>query len=238
MKNWIIHVGFCLLSCFAFAQERGVEKKEKSIVLDSLYREDQFYMGFTVNLLLNKPEGISQSGFSGGLHLGFIRDMPINKRRNLAIGAGIGYSFNSYNQNLGISNEDEDTEGTLFLDLSDVDYERNRFTTHLVEAPIEFRWRTSVPETHKFYRIYAGLKMGYLFSFISNYINDSGIQIKERDVTGLNRVRTGLTFTFGWNTFNFHFYYSLNPLFGEDAVLEQETVGLNVIKLGLMFYIL
>ena len=71
-------------------------------VIDSLYREDQFYIGLTFHLLHDLPEEVTQKGFSGGLHLGFIRDFPLNKRRNIAIGVGAGWSINTYGQELFI----------------------------------------------------------------------------------------------------------------------------------------
>ena len=77
-----------------YSQEEG----EK--IVDSLYREDQFYAGVTYNLLGKMPSGVSQNGFSSGFHLGFIRDMPINEKRNIAFGLGVGYSTNSFNQNI------------------------------------------------------------------------------------------------------------------------------------------
>lgn len=231
---------FVFVVCYSFVfLSSGQETEQDSnhkVVVDSLYREDQFYVGVTFNLLLNKPTDVSQSGFSGGLHLGFIRDMPINKRRNVAIGLGIGYSLNVYNQNLFIG-EQENTEQSIFSSLEDINYNTNRFTTHLVEAPFEFRWRTSTPETHKFYRIYTGVRMGYLYSFNSNF-KQPGNEVRQTKLDELNRWRVGATFTFGWNTFNFHFYYSLNTLFNSDAVIQGESVGLNTAKIGLMFYIL
>ncbi|MHA7055921.1 porin family protein [Aquimarina sp. M1] len=226
------------IACIVFGQEAVTDslnlKKEKE--LDSRYREDQFYVGFTFNLLWNTPSDIDQSGFSGGFHLGYTRDMPINKRRNVAIGLGLGYSINTYGQDLFIG-EDENTGQSIFSSLEGVDFDRNRFTTHLVEAPLEFRWRTSVPDTHKFWRIYTGLRMGYLYYFNSNF-EQTGNQVGQTKIDELNRWRFGATFTFGWNTFNFHFYYSLNSLFDNNAVIGNEEVGLNVAKIGLMFYIL
>ena len=38
-------------------------------VIDSLYREDQFYIGLTYNLLQKRPKGVSQNSFSSGLSL-------------------------------------------------------------------------------------------------------------------------------------------------------------------------
>lgn len=205
-------------------------------ILDSLYREDQFYIGVTFNLLFNKPNGISQSGFSGGLHLGVTRDMPINKKRNIAIGLGLGYSINRYKQNLFIG-EEIGTEETIFSNLEGEDFTANRFVTHLIEAPLEFRWRTSTAASHKFYRIYTGLRLGYLHYFNSKF-QQAGNEVRQTKVDELDKIRYGATFTFGWNTFNFHFYYSLNPLFNDGATIGEETVDLNTVKIGLMFYIL
>ncbi|KAA1247547.1 PorT family protein [Aquimarina sp. RZ0] len=225
-----------MYASLGYGQDSIPVNQEVSKELDYRYREDQFYVGFTFNLLWNTPQEVNQSGFSGGFHLGYTRDMPINKRRNLAVGLGLGYSINTYGQDLFIG-EEETTEQSIFDDLNGVVFDKNRFTTHLVESPLEFRWRTSVPDTHKFWRIYTGLRVGYLYYFNSNF-EQPGNRVRQTEIDELNRWRVGATFTFGWNTFNFHFYYSLNPLFNSDALIDDETVGLNVAKIGLMFYIL
>lgn len=205
-------------------------------VIDSLYREDQFYIGLTFHLLHDLPEEVTQKGFSGGLHLGFIRDFPLNKRRNIAIGVGAGWSINTYGQELFIG---EDLNGqTIFRDLNalEIEYDTNRFSTQLVELPLEFRWRTSVPESYRFWRIYTGLKLGYIYHFKSNF-RQEGNQVVQTDVPELERFRLGTTFTFGYNTFNFHVYYNLNPFF-KDAQLNNTEFGVHTFKVGLMFYLL
>ncbi|HSJ12626.1 MAG TPA: porin family protein [Gillisia sp.] len=205
-------------------------------VIDSLYREDQFYIGLTFHLLHDLPQEVTQKGFSGGLHLGFIRDFPLNKRRNIAIGVGAGWSINTYGQELFIG---EDLNGqTIFRDLNalEIEYDTNRFSTQLVELPLEFRWRTSVPESYRFWRIYTGLKLGYIYHFKSNF-RQEGNQVVQTDVPELERFRLGTTFTFGYNTFNFHVYYNLNPFF-KDAQLNNTEFGIHTFKVGLMFYLL
>ena len=85
----------------------GQENQKSEIIsetkIDSLYREDQFFIGVTYNLLNKTPIGFSNDKFAAGLTAGFLRDMPINARRNLAIAPGLGLTFNNYNQNIGIS---------------------------------------------------------------------------------------------------------------------------------------
>ncbi|MGY5850749.1 porin family protein [Salegentibacter sp. F14] len=204
-------------------------------VIDSLYREDQFYIGLTFNLIDQKPSTISQSSFSGGLHLGFIRDFPINKERDISLGAGLGWSLNSFGHNLFIGQTGNGESIFRSLDRN-FDYDTNRFTTQLIEAPIEFRWRTSSAESYKFWRVYTGLKFGYIYKFKSNFVQP-GNQVVQYDLPELNRFRLGANLTFGYNTFNFHFYYSLNPLFS-DAKVDNSEIGMHLVRIGLMFYIL
>ena len=89
MNKNVLFIFLLLITSSCFSQE---EKVVDSTKIDTRYREDQFYVSVTYNLLNNKPSGMSQSGFSSGFHLGFIRDMPINDKRNLAIGIGLGLS--------------------------------------------------------------------------------------------------------------------------------------------------
>jgi len=240
--NKLLKIFICLFVVFSLplsaqTEEERLQSIPDSVpsVIDSLYREDQFYVGLTFNLISNKPDAISQSGFSGGIHAGFARDFPLNKRRNIAIAVGLGWSLNSYSQNLFIG-EDESGE-SIFRELTnDIDYSTNSFSTQLIEAPLEFRWRTSTAETYKFWRIYTGLKFGYIYRFKSNF-EQPGNQVIQTEVPELDRFRMGATFTFGFNTFNFHLYYSLNSLF-PDAQLDGETIDVSVFRAGLMFYIL
>lgn len=209
-----------------------------SFTVDSLYREDQFYFGFTYNLLKGQPDNITGRQFSGGFHGGFIRDFPFNHRRNLALGVGLGWSINTYGQHLFIG-EETGSEKTIFriLDPTDVDYDKNRFATQSVDLPVEFRWRTSTAESYKFWRIYAGLRPAYVYYFKSNF-EQSENKVRQTKVPEFNRFRLGATFTFGYNTFNFHFYYSLNSFFNQDAVINGEQIELRTFQVGLMFYLL
>jgi len=221
------------MSLPSLAQDRNGPVTE---VIDSLYREDQFYIGLTFHLLRDLPESVSQSGFSGGLHLGFIRDFPLNKRRNIGLGAGLGWSVNSFGQELFIG--EDSNNNTVFRNLNSegIDYKSNRFTTQLIEVPIEFRWRTSTPDSHKFWRVYTGLRLGYIYNFQSTF-KQLGNQVIQTDVPELDRFRIGTTLSFGYNTFNLHVYYSLNPFF-KDAKLGNSDIGITTFKVGLMFYIL
>ncbi|WP_010522101.1 porin family protein [Aquimarina agarivorans] len=225
-----------LISIIAFGQQ------EQSLVfpeVDSLYREDQVYLGITFNVIGDRPETISQSGFSGGLHLGVIRDIPFNKKRSFGLGLGLGYSVNTYNHTLVVIPDNATVNQTTFVAATDENSTgRSQFITHLVELPLELRWRTSTPSTYKFWRIYAGMRFGYMHFFSAKFKDNNGVEFKERKPDGLDRLRLGATLSFGWNTFNFHLYYSLNSFFDKSVQIEDQQGGFSVVKLGLMFYIL
>jgi hypothetical protein len=235
--SWVVILFLAVQS--AVAQDPDVSRYENAIpdVIDSLYREDQFYIGLSFNLINNEPQDFSQNGFSGGLHLGFIRDMPINARRNVAIGVGVGWSINTYNSNLLIG---ENPDGSSFfevLDESEIDFDANRFNTNLVEVPIQFRWRTSTATTFNFWRIYSGIKLGYIYQFKSTFKQD-GQSFNQTDVPELNKFRYAATLAIGNGSFNAFVQYNLNPLFDDSAVFDGQEVGLQPIKFGIEFYLL
>jgi hypothetical protein len=203
--------------------------------LDSNYLEDQFYVGLTYNFMVKKPQGITQRSLSYGLMGGFIKDIPLNRRRNVAVGIGLGYAVNSYYTNLRVEETDAGLSYTI-LD-SSTPFRRNKLETHLIEMPLEFRWRNSTASSYKFWRIYTGLKLGYIVGsrskFVADTFKDSFYNTETRN------FRYGLMFNFGYNTFNIHAYYALNHLF-EDGTLTQDgqNVDFTPLRIGLIFYIL
>lgn len=229
----------CLFYILVFLPLFGTAQEGNPIpqVIDSLYREDQVYIGITYNIVTGQPAGIRSSQFSGGFHAGVIRDLPLNERRNIALGLGLGWSVDTYGQNLFVGQE-IDSEDTRFqiLDRNRIDFDANRFTTQSVDFPIQFRWRTSTPENYKFWRVYTGLRPSYVYYFQSKFEQDGNIY-RESDIPEFERLRLGATFTFGYNTFNFNFYYSLNSFF-KDAAVDGESLELRTFQVGLMFYLL
>jgi hypothetical protein len=214
-----------------FAQQEEIDFD----AVDSLYREDQFYFNITYNALQKRPDGITQNKLSPGIAFGFLRDMPINKKRTFAIAAGLGYSLSVYNQNLRIT----EAGGTYTYQIPDEDtsFSKNKLSLHTVDLPIEFRWRDSTPESHIFWRVYTGLKLSYVFydRYKSEGSAGSVVMSNNKD---LNQFHYGIYLAAGWNTWNFYAYYGLNPLFKSSAKIETQSIDMNTANFGLMFYIL
>lgn len=231
-QKWL----FCLLFLLCPVL-KAQETNKIPMVIDSLYREDQIYFSFTYNIVTGSPSEIRSSQFSGGFHAGFIRDFPLNERRNVALGVGLGWSIDTYGQNLFVG-KTLNGEALRFavLDRSRIDFDVNRFSTHSIDLPLQFRWRTSTPETYKFWRIYTGIRPAYIYYFQSKF-EQAGETYKESDIPELEKLRLGATFTFGYNTFNFSFYYSINSFF-KDAMVNEEELDLRTFQVGLTFYLL
>lgn len=201
---------------------------------DSLYREDQIYIGVTYNFLVNKPSGLINRGFSGGIQGGILRDLPINKRRNVAIAVGLGLAYDQFGHNLFVGGDD--AGNTIFRILDEnVRYDRNRFNLATVEIPVEFRWRTSTPTDYRFWRVYAGLRAGYSYWHQASF-RQFGNELVRSRISEFDPWRFEGTLTVGYSTFNFYASYAFNPFFkgGNDNL----NTDFNAVKVGLMFYIL
>jgi hypothetical protein len=224
-----------LLSFFnLYAQEEIKATKSPMIAIDSLYREDQFYFSFTLNNLKNKPADLSQNKFSTGFSAGFLRDMPVNKKRNVAIASGLGFTYNNYIQNLDIEESGQTYSYALFA--SSADYSKNRFSQLFVDVPIELRLRTSTYESYKFWRLYTGVKFSYLIydRYISKDANGTTVITNNKD---FDKLQYGIYAATGYNTFNIYAYYGLNALF-KSAKVNGEQIDMRAFNVGIIFYIL
>lgn len=203
--------------------------------VDSRYLEDQFYVGLTYNFLMHLPDGVDQRNLSYGLQAGFIKDIPLNWERTLGLGVGVGYGINSYYTNLRAVKNGSQLD--YFLLDSDTRYKRNKVETHVLEVPFQLRWRNSTPEEYKFWRIYAGMRFGYVFANQSKYVSSTErSSFRNGDV---REFQYGVALDFGYNTFNIHVYYALRSLFEENTTLfSGETIQMQPLRIGLIFYIL
>jgi hypothetical protein len=225
---------FLILLPLSICSAQEQDKTPK--VVDSLYREDQIYASLTYNALANLNPNVTVNGFSAGFHLGVIRDMPINKRRNMALGLGLGISSNTYNQNILISELAGGGYSYEFFDPG-INVTQNRFSTYAIDVPLELRWRTSTPTVNTFWRVYPGFKLSYLFYNTTKTRTDAG-NSNLSNVADFNTLQYALTLSVGYGDWNFQFYYALNPIFNDNAVLNGQALDISAMRIGIIFYIL
>ena len=202
-----------------------VKAQSDSTFVDDKYLEDQIYLNLTYISLLNTPPPISQSGFSFGLGGGFIKDLPVNSRRNVAFGVGLGYGFNNYYFNVRFENEDPNEDKTTL---------NSKIMLHVVELPLEFRVRTSTATRYKFWRFYPGFKMSYVFAENLSLGKDADFEVE--GVAQYNDFLYGLTFSAGYNKWNIHLYYGLNDLI-TNAEENDYEFAITDFRIGLVFYV-
>lgn len=234
-KKGLLLLVFLFSFVTALAQEIQSSEVVSEIKVDSLYREDQFFIGLTYNLLKNTPVGFSNDKFSTGLSAGFLRDIPLNPKRNIAIAPGLGVTFNNYSQNIGITSANGAPVYTVLTDPAS--YSSNKFSQLFVDIPLEFRWRGSTFENHTFFRIHAGLKLSYLLLDRSVFRSDSGDVVLTNN-PDFNRLQYGFFAAAGYGGVNLYIQYGLNPLFKNAQTTTAEKLDAKSLNIGLIFYIL
>jgi len=211
---------------FVFYIGIGFSQQETQPVVDSLFREDQFYVSVSYNVLQKRPEYFNQYSFSTGLSAGLLRDFPISKNRKWSIAPGIGYSFNDLKQTIDLSSISTDPNSQLVT---------SKILLHYIDLPLEIRWRNATPESHKFWRIYGGFVASYLVNGSLQYDGDLGSETGTINNI-LNKLQYASYLTFGFNTWNAYIHYGLTPFF--DTSKTATVNNMTSLKIGLMFYIL
>ncbi|RPD95830.1 PorT family protein [Aureibaculum marinum] len=222
---------FFFMSCGITSAQTSNSLSYDSIK-DNNYLEDQIYVGLSYILMDKMPDSISSNGFSNSLTLGFIKDIPLNNRRNIAFGVGLGYGRHTYYQNLKITKINDVIQFGVAND-----FKSNKFSMHAIEVPIELRWRTSTVDRYKFYRIYFGGKISYAFATNAKFKGDDNT-IKINGIDKLNKLQYGLTLSMGYGTFNLNAYYGLSDLFSNSSYLNSKPLNIKDFRVGLIFYIL
>lgn len=199
---------------------------QDSLLVGRKYLEDQVYIVVANNVLLYKPEQVAQNGLSSGLHLGFIKDMPINKKGTLAIGLGLGYGYDKYQQNIRISEENFSYIDETFI--------KNKLELHKIELPFELRYRNSTDTEFKFWRMYAGFKAAYVVHSRTVFEN-----IETRTVvnTGnyVNQWQYGPQMSIGYNAWNIYLYWMTSSLFDQTPISELNPM--QTLQFGVQLYV-
>ena len=193
------------------------------------YREDQIYLSLYYNSLGDNLNNFKENKFSTSINFGFIRDIPLSKSGNFAVGLGLGIGINTFNNNLKLSN----SNSYILLNNREIP-QKNVFNFSEFQVPFEIRWRNSSIDNYKFWRIYAGLKYSRLFSSSYSFENEQE-SYKLVDIP-VNLDQLGFTLNIGFNTWNIGLYKSMNSLFNKK--IQSLPRDLEQFKLGLIFYIL
>ena len=220
------------LSLFLFlCLVQSVSAQKDSLQLGDRYSDDQLYASISYVQFYNQPSVVSRSAFSYGISAGFIKDFALNKSGSISFAAGVGYGFDLFNHELKV----EDINGSTSFNTSE-NLSSNIFRSHNLEFPIEFRWRTSNAIKYDFWRIYGGIKFIYNLSNEFEFIENAAT-FSYKNVNAYNNLQYGLTLSAGYDEFNINIFYGLTSVFN-NATINGEVVNTDILKFGLIFYIL
>ncbi len=213
---------------FLTAQNDTISRRRN---IRSHYLEDQLFFNISYIALRNLYPGINQQGFSHSVSFGFIRDIPVNLRRNIGFGIGLGYERNVYFQNLRIW-KDEHTGNIQYRILDRNDFISNSFVIKKIIMPVEIRLRGSTADKFKFWRVYAGVTAGYTLSAFSEFENRFAA-LRYRRLNDIpSKFQFGLHLYAGYGDINGYIYYGLNDLFSPQVKINNEHVRLSDIRFG------
>ena len=191
------------------------------------YKEDQIYFGISYISLKNNIDNFKQNGFSRSFFVGFINDFSLNKKGDLALGLGLGYSNDKYISNLEYT-FDELKNSLRFKVPNEKSDFKNYIKTHSLELPFQFRWRNSTIDTYQFWRIHLGYKLKYIF-----YNKFDSIYFKKNKLNDITNFNQSINLSLGYNTWNIFIEYYMKSI-----IKINDFNQLTPIKIGLIFYIL
>ncbi len=199
----------------------------------SHYLEDQVFFNLSYINIRHLYPGVSQQGFSHAVSFGFIRDIPVNLRRNLGFGLGFGYERDVYYQNLRIG-KDEQTGRIIYEVLTPGDYINNAFVVKKLIMPVEFRYRNSTAERFRFFRIYTGFLLGYTVGAESHYETEK-LAVQYIKLTAIpSRWQYGVYVYAGYGELNGYVYYGLNDLWSQKVAVNGQHAPMYDLKFGVM----
>ena len=219
---------YLLLTTFLYSNLFGQDLATS--VNSDFFREDQIYMGISLVSLKSNAEEFNPRALSRHFQWGIIRDIPLVSSSEFSTGLGLGMSFERYSTNLSYSVE----KGYTFSE-TNLEYENPLyFSIQSFEIPITLRWRNATLNDFAFWRVYGGISLQWNYknkAKQNSYIISNSDEFKKWGATA--------HLSFGYNTWNFYFAYSLNPIFNSTPSNNQDfSIQLRPIKFGLIFYIL
>ncbi len=214
-----------------------------------MHPTDRFIVTLFSDVWQDVPEGIDLKTVQRGVSINAMQDMPLG-RSNFSVAAGLGFtSHNMYSDHRYLFNP--------FIDKHDfhpisLEYDKNKISLNYIDVPVEFRYRSR--DTDRPFRLYAGMKAGYLVNAHTKYegetyfVEPGGIQfpdfdvvfddadgfikrttkVKEHKLENISSFRIGLTAMIGYGRVNFSFYYPLTQIFEDNSAEDMTPISLGV----------
>ncbi|MFO7873867.1 MAG: porin family protein [Bacteroidales bacterium] len=208
-----------------------------------MHPTDRFIVTPFTDLWQNSPDNMELKTIQRGVNIILLQDMPLG-RSNFSIAAGLG--FTSHNLYSDQWYRFHPIEGQYDFYPAPEDYEKNKLSLNYVDIPVQIRFRTR--ELNSTFRLYAGIKVGYLINahtkfegkvryFDHDILDETEFALpfasrttkfKEHDLNNLYDWHISLTAMIGYGRVNFQMYYPLNDMFKDNPAEEMLPISLGL----------
>jgi len=186
-------------------------------------KSDRLLFDFYSPQWVNGPKDLNTNPtFSFAVSWG--KDVPF-KKSNFSWFYALGYDFNNIQHNANLKSLPIGSVREVGMRLLNTPYSLNKLSTHYLEIPIEFRYRT---QTKNPFRVYLGTKTGYMVKSHYEIDEGKGETYERKGLDELERLKYGVTLRVGYGLVNFYAYYGLNGLMTPD-----KQKGVNQLSFGL-----
>lgn len=189
--------------------------------------EDWIIYDLTYVMYANAPSGVEMNAWPSGHSISVMKDLVLGKS-NFSVAMGLGYTSNNFRSNVYL--EVNPDGKTSFWVIDDGDLEKNKVNLKYLEVPVELRFRTRPNARENFFRIYAGLRLGWRFGGYYQYETEN-VDIRYHEIDSFNDWRLGTYARIGYSNFSLYGYYGLLDLYDynyED--LEGPPIDMNGVK--------
>ena len=199
------------------------------VAQEANFREDQLYFSIAYPYFSTPPQGLIQNKLSYSLSAGFVRDIPINKTRRLAIGLGLGWDKTTVFTNTRF----QAVDGSINASVLQEDVTRNSLQVQSVAIPLVLRWRNATEQKHAFWRIHSGISLHFPFNLKTTFEGQDGVETREFLPHEQSLLRWNLHF--GFNTWNISIVHDLQPWTSVTHLGKNQDIKFT--KIGLIFYL-
>jgi len=180
---------------FLFAQEKT-----------PTFREDQIYLSIAYPYFSDAPNTLIQNKLSYAFSIGFIRDIPINSQRTLAVGVGLGFDQATLNNNTLFTQTGNKIDALVIEE----GYKQNYLRMQSLTVPLELRWRNATETKHAFWRIHTGVSVHFPMQLKSHAKTRTGQVYTTKLPYEGSVLRWNVHF--GFNTWNISIALDMQPL--------------------------
>jgi hypothetical protein len=224
MKKLLVFLFVAVFSLTAFSQEDGGDEFSFDIS-DKMKKSDRLCVDLYYQLWQDLPDSMALYGFSRGININMMIDMPISSSRfSFAYGFGFGI-YNVYSDAQPYREKDSLGEPTGEIGFDKIKktvpealtYKTNKLTTAYIDLPIEFRYRHVNGMKFSVFG-----KFGYLISSHTKYKGDDPnlgadyeLTQKIKNIPAILKYRASVGAKLGWKNYAFFGSYSLTSLFDD-----------------------